>query len=185
MPPSAVLCCHIRHFRLKQCVSFCPQVYEHLVFEGSQHISLRSLEGMRERSIRIGSAGKTFSFTSWKVGVSADLCLLTSTCSSESQTAAQHSSPASFATCKGMPSICCHYDILCWSEAPSCAARTCWQQQIQILRLHDWVQIGWVTGPPALISAIAKAHQFLVFTVPSNLQRAVAHGLDNESSFFT
>ena len=49
----------------------------------------------------------------------------------------------------------------------------------------DCVQIGWVTGPPALINAIAKAHQFLVFTVPSNLQRAVAHGLDNESSFFT
>lgn len=47
------------------------------------------------------------------------------------------------------------------------------------------MQIGWVTGPPVLISAIAKAHQFLVFTVPSNLQRAVAHGLDNESSFFT
>ena len=47
------------------------------------------------------------------------------------------------------------------------------------------VQIGWVTGPAPLISAIAKAHQFLVFTVPSNLQRAVAHGLDNESSFFT
>ncbi|KAL3157538.1 hypothetical protein ABBQ32_011995 [Trebouxia sp. C0010 RCD-2024] len=87
------------------------EVYEHLVFKGSQHVSLRSLEGMRERSIRIGSAGKTFSFTSWK--------------------------------------------------------------------------IGWVTGPPPLINAIAKAHQFLVFTVPSNLQRAVAYGLDNESSFFT
>ena len=43
------------------------QVYEHLVFEGSQHVSLRSLPGMLERSIRIGSAGKTFSFTAWKV----------------------------------------------------------------------------------------------------------------------
>lgn len=54
----------------------CPvQVYEHLVFEGSQHVSLRSLEGMQERSIRIGSAGKTFSFTSWKVRISADVCL--------------------------------------------------------------------------------------------------------------
>ena len=45
------------------------QVYEHLVFEGSQHVSLRSLPGMQERSIRIGSAGKTFSFTAWKVTV--------------------------------------------------------------------------------------------------------------------
>ena len=34
---------------------------------GSEHISLRSLPGMAERSIRIGSAGKTFSFTAWKV----------------------------------------------------------------------------------------------------------------------
>ena len=47
------------------------------------------------------------------------------------------------------------------------------------------MQIGWVTGPSSLINAIAKAHQFLVFTVPSNLQHAVAHGLDHESSFFT
>ncbi len=47
----------------------CLQVYEHLVFEGSQHVSLRSLPGMQERSIRIGSAGKTFSFTAWKVTV--------------------------------------------------------------------------------------------------------------------
>ncbi len=49
----------------------CLQVYEHLVFEGSQHVSLRSLPGMQERSIRIGSAGKTFSFTAWKVTFSA------------------------------------------------------------------------------------------------------------------
>lgn len=44
------------------------QVYEHLVFKGSKHVSLRSLPGMRERCIRIGSAGKTFSLTAWKVG---------------------------------------------------------------------------------------------------------------------
>ena len=49
----------------------------------------------------------------------------------------------------------------------------------------ECMQIGWETGPSTLINAIAKAHQFLVFTVPSNLQRAVAHGLDHESSFFT
>lgn len=41
---------------------------EHLVFGGAKHISLRSLPGMKERSIRLGSAGKTFSFTAWKVG---------------------------------------------------------------------------------------------------------------------
>ena len=43
------------------------QVYEHLVFKGSRHVSMRSLPGMRERCIRIGSAGKTFSLTAWKV----------------------------------------------------------------------------------------------------------------------
>ena len=43
------------------------EVYEHLVFEGFQHISLRSLPGMQERAVRVGSAGKTFSFTGWKV----------------------------------------------------------------------------------------------------------------------
>ena len=43
------------------------QVYEHLVFKGSKHVSLRSLPGMKERCIRIGSAGKTFSLTAWKV----------------------------------------------------------------------------------------------------------------------
>lgn len=45
------------------------EVYEHLVYPGTQHISLRSLPGMQERAIRIGSAGKTFSFTGWKVSL--------------------------------------------------------------------------------------------------------------------
>ncbi len=48
-------------------VSLPFQVYEHLVFGGKKHVSPRSLPGMRERSIRLGSAGKTFSFTAWKV----------------------------------------------------------------------------------------------------------------------
>ncbi|MEU6895770.1 pyridoxal phosphate-dependent aminotransferase [Streptomyces sp. NPDC046557] len=43
------------------------EVYEHLVFEGS-HTPLASLPGMRERTVTISSAGKTFSFTGWKVG---------------------------------------------------------------------------------------------------------------------
>jgi aspartate/methionine/tyrosine aminotransferase len=36
----------------------CIQVYEHLVFNGARHISLRSLPGMAQRTIRIGSAGE-------------------------------------------------------------------------------------------------------------------------------
>jgi N-succinyldiaminopimelate aminotransferase len=43
------------------------EVYEHLVFEGS-HIPIATLPGMRERTITISSAGKSFSFTGWKVG---------------------------------------------------------------------------------------------------------------------
>jgi aspartate/methionine/tyrosine aminotransferase len=44
------------------------EVYEHLVFDGRQHVSLASLPGMSERVVRIGSAGKMFSLTGWKVG---------------------------------------------------------------------------------------------------------------------
>jgi N-succinyldiaminopimelate aminotransferase len=43
------------------------EVYEHLVFEG-EHVPLCTLPGMAERTLTISSAGKTFSFTGWKVG---------------------------------------------------------------------------------------------------------------------
>ena len=46
----------------------CDEVYEHLVFDGHRHIPLMTLPGMRERVMRIGSAGKTFSLTGWKIG---------------------------------------------------------------------------------------------------------------------
>lgn len=53
------------------------EVYEHLVFEG-EHIPLISLPGMRDRTVSISSAGKTFSFTGWKVGwVTASAPLVT------------------------------------------------------------------------------------------------------------
>lgn len=92
-------------------VAVCDEVYEHLVFEGASHIPLMSLEGMRERCVRIGSAGKTFSLTGWKV--------------------------------------------------------------------------GYITAAPVLMSAIAKAHQFVTFTTPPNLQLAVAHGLWFNDDYFT
>ncbi|MEU0051571.1 pyridoxal phosphate-dependent aminotransferase [Streptomyces sp. NPDC006309] len=44
------------------------EVYEHLVFDGAEHLPLAGFPGMRERTVSIGSAGKTFSFTGWKVG---------------------------------------------------------------------------------------------------------------------
>jgi len=43
------------------------EVYEHLVFEGA-HVPLCTLPGMAERTLTISSAGKTFSFTGWKIG---------------------------------------------------------------------------------------------------------------------
>jgi aspartate/methionine/tyrosine aminotransferase len=46
----------------------CDEVYEHLVFDGVRHVPLMTRPGMRERCLRIGSAGKTFSLTGWKVG---------------------------------------------------------------------------------------------------------------------
>lgn len=56
--------------------AICDEVYEHLVFDGLRHIPLMSLPGMRPRAVRIGSAGKTFSFTGWKVGyITADRSL--------------------------------------------------------------------------------------------------------------
>ncbi|KAK9813470.1 hypothetical protein WJX73_000730 [Symbiochloris irregularis] len=91
-------------------IAICDEVYEHQVFGDSKHVSLRAMPEMRERAIRIGSAGKTFSLTGWKV--------------------------------------------------------------------------GWVTGPARLIQALGKAHMFVTFTVAANLQLAVAHGLDKESSFY-
>ncbi len=44
------------------------EVYEHLFFEGHQHVAIASLDGMFERTVTIGSAGKTFGMTGWKIG---------------------------------------------------------------------------------------------------------------------
>lgn len=49
-------------------VAVCDEVYEHLTFDGRRHRPLMTFPGMRERSLRIGSAGKTFSLTGWKIG---------------------------------------------------------------------------------------------------------------------
>ncbi|GGS85974.1 aminotransferase [Streptomyces chromofuscus] len=44
------------------------EVYEHLVFDDAEHVPLATFPGMRERTVSISSAGKTYSFTGWKVG---------------------------------------------------------------------------------------------------------------------
>jgi len=58
--------------------AICDEVYEHLTFDGWKHVPLMTLPGMRDRCMRVGSAGKTFSFTGWKIGyVSAPRALAT------------------------------------------------------------------------------------------------------------
>jgi aspartate/methionine/tyrosine aminotransferase len=91
-------------------IAVCDEVWEQVVFDGARHLPLIALPGMRERCVKIGSAGKLFALTGWKVGF-------------------------------------------------MCAA-------------------------PALTSVLAKAHQFLTFTTPPNLQAAVAWGLDNSADWF-
>ncbi|XP_054513808.1 kynurenine--oxoglutarate transaminase 1 isoform X8 [Pan troglodytes] len=49
-------------------VCITDEVYQWMVYDGHQHISIASLPGMWERTLTIGSAGKTFSATGWKVG---------------------------------------------------------------------------------------------------------------------
>jgi aspartate/methionine/tyrosine aminotransferase len=93
------------------CYAICDEVYEHLVFDDRRHIPLISLPGMAERTIRIGSAGKTFSLTGWK--------------------------------------------------------------------------IGYITASPELIGKLGRAHQFLTFTTPPNLQQAVAYGLSKPQAYFS
>jgi aspartate/methionine/tyrosine aminotransferase len=88
----------------------CDEVYEHLVYDGRKHIPLLTLPGMRDRVVRIGSAGKTFSLTGWKV--------------------------------------------------------------------------GYLTAAPSVLVPIIKAHQFITFTTPPNLQKAVAYGLEKDDAYF-
>jgi N-succinyldiaminopimelate aminotransferase len=44
------------------------EVYEHLVFDDAEHVPVATLPGMADHTITISSAGKTFSFTGWKIG---------------------------------------------------------------------------------------------------------------------
>jgi aspartate/methionine/tyrosine aminotransferase len=49
-------------------IAVCDEVWEQVVFDGRRHTPLMALPGMRERTVKIGSAGKIFSLTGWKVG---------------------------------------------------------------------------------------------------------------------
>lgn len=73
--------------------AICDEVYEHLVFDG-EHVPLASLPGMRERTIVISSAGKSFSFTGWKIG---------HTCAPTAITKALRSAHQFITFCNGTP----------------------------------------------------------------------------------
>ena len=49
-------------------IAVSDEVWEHVVFDGRAHVPLASLPGMAERTVKVGSAGKIFSLTGWKVG---------------------------------------------------------------------------------------------------------------------
>ncbi|MBY0382941.1 MAG: aminotransferase [Xanthobacteraceae bacterium] len=100
-----------RYCQAFDAIAICDEVWEHIVFDGRAHIPLIAIPGMRERTVKIGSAGKIFALTGWKV--------------------------------------------------------------------------GFVCAAPALLRVLAKAHQFLTFTTPPNLQVAVAYGLGKTDAFFT
>ena len=91
-------------------VAICDEVWEHVVFDGARHQPVLALPGMRERTVKIGSAGKIFNLTGWKV--------------------------------------------------------------------------GFVCAAPEIMRVLAKAHQFLTFTTPPNLQAAVAYGLRKDDAYF-
>ena len=49
-------------------VAVTDEIYEHILYDGLRHIPLASLEGMRERTVSISGASKTYSVTGWRVG---------------------------------------------------------------------------------------------------------------------
>jgi N-succinyldiaminopimelate aminotransferase len=54
--------------RTHDLIAVTDEVYEYLIFDGLPHIPLAALPGMRERTLAVSSAGKSFSVTGWKVG---------------------------------------------------------------------------------------------------------------------
>ena len=50
------------------CYAITDEIYEHMLYDGAEHISLATLDGMRERTITINALSKTYSVTGWRVG---------------------------------------------------------------------------------------------------------------------
>ncbi|GHD47687.1 aminotransferase [Streptomyces galbus] len=79
------------------------EVYEHLVFDDAEHVPLATLPGMRERTVTLGSAGKSFSFTGWKVGwVTAPASLVTAVRSAKQYLTYVASGPFQYAVAEAL-----------------------------------------------------------------------------------
>src|SRR5262245_8482997 len=50
------------------CLAITDEIYDHILYDGAEHVRLLTLDGMRERTITINSLSKTFSVTGWRVG---------------------------------------------------------------------------------------------------------------------
>ncbi len=49
-------------------IAITDEIYEHILYDGHEHVSIGALDGMRDRTITIGSFSKTYSVTGWRVG---------------------------------------------------------------------------------------------------------------------
>ena len=59
-------------------VAITDEIYQHIIYDGTEHVSLASLDGMRERTITINGMSKTYSVTGWRVGWAVAPPVLTS-----------------------------------------------------------------------------------------------------------
>ncbi len=103
-------------------VAICDEVYEHLVFPPARHVPLMGLPGMAERCLRVGSAGKTFSLTGWKVGYVSGPPALTAVVAKAHQNLTFTTPPnLQRAVAKGLAMEDAYFDGLAGSLAAKCA----------------------------------------------------------------
>jgi N-succinyldiaminopimelate aminotransferase len=79
------------------------EVYEHLTFDDVVHVPIATLPGMRERTVSVSSAGKTFSVTGWKVGwICAPAALVRAVTTVKQFVTFTHSGPLQLAVAHGL-----------------------------------------------------------------------------------
>jgi N-succinyldiaminopimelate aminotransferase len=90
------------------------EVYEHLVFDGRRHVPIATLPGMQDRTVMIGSAGKSFSVTGWKVGwVAAPAVLTTAVRTVKQFLTYVNAAPFQPAVARALAKQPPHYEAIC------------------------------------------------------------------------